>query len=45
MNLTIYSGGADDFVSTPLQEIIEEVEVGRFKPPIGKVFGIDSTTA
>lgn len=41
VNLTTYSGGADDFVSTPLQEIIEEVEAGRFKPPIGKIFGID----
>jgi NADPH:quinone reductase-like Zn-dependent oxidoreductase len=42
VNLTTYSGGADDFVSTPLQEIVEEVETGRFKPPIGRVFRIDN---
>lgn len=42
VNLRTYSGGADDFVSTPLQEIIEEVEADRFKPPIGRVFGIDA---
>jgi len=41
VNLTTYTGGADDFASTPLQEIIEEIEAGRFKPPIGKVFRID----
>ena len=41
VNLTTYSGGADDFVSTPLQEIVEEVDAGRFTPPIGRVFRID----
>lgn len=41
VNLTTYSGGADDFVATPLQDIIGEVEAGRFKPPIGRVFKID----
>jgi hypothetical protein len=41
VNLATYSGGAGDFVSTPLQEIIEEVEAGQFKPPLGKAFGID----
>jgi NADPH:quinone reductase-like Zn-dependent oxidoreductase len=41
VNLTTYSGGADDFVSTPLQQIVEEVEAGRFKPPVGRVFRID----
>ena len=41
VNLTTYAGGADDFVATPLQEFVDEVEQGQAKVPIGRVFPID----
>ena len=41
VNLTTYSGGAEDFISTPLQEVVNAVEAGRFNPPIGTVYTID----
>ena len=41
VSLTTYSGGPDDFIATPLQEIVEAVEAGSFRPPIGRVFSID----
>lgn len=41
INLTTYAGGAEDFISTPLQQVVRAVEAGSFDPPIGKVFSID----
>ena len=41
VSLTTYAGGAEDFMATPLQEFVDEVEKGRGKAPIGKVFNID----
>jgi len=41
VNLTTYSGGADDFISTPLQQVIDAVQAGTFSPPIGKTYVID----
>ena len=41
VSLTTYSGGAEDFMATPLQDFVDEVEEGRAKAPIGKVFDID----
>ncbi len=41
VSLTTYAGGAEDFMATPLQDFIDEVEKGRAKVPIGKVFSID----
>ncbi len=41
VSLTTYSGGAEDFMATPLQDFIDDVEKGRAKAPIGKVFTID----
>ncbi|MCZ6669957.1 MAG: zinc-binding alcohol dehydrogenase family protein [Acidobacteria bacterium] len=41
VNLTTYAGGPEDFLSTPLQEFIDEIEQGRAKAPIGRVFSID----
>ena len=38
VNLTTYSGGAEDFISTPLQQVVDAVEQGTFNPPIGKTF-------
>ena len=41
VRLTTYAGGAEDFVATPLQDFVHEVERGGAKVPIGKVFSID----
>ncbi|WP_029061366.1 zinc-binding alcohol dehydrogenase family protein [Labrenzia sp. DG1229] len=41
VNLTTYAGGAEDFASTPLQQVVSAVEAGSFTPPIGKTFSID----
>ena len=41
VSLTTYAGGADDFMATPLQDFVDEVESGGAKVPIGKVFSID----
>ncbi len=41
VNLTTYAGGAEDFISTPLQQVVDAVEVGTFSPPVGKTFSID----
>ena len=41
VNLTTYSGGADDFICTPLQDLIAQIEEGKMQPPIGKVFSLD----
>lgn len=40
---TVYSGGPEDFMSTPLSRLAKDVEEGRLKLPVGKVFhGLDS---
>ncbi|MBO6754966.1 MAG: zinc-binding dehydrogenase [Roseibium sp.] len=41
VNLTTYAGGSEDFISTPLQQIVDAVHAGTFAPPIGRVFSID----
>ncbi|WP_413718767.1 zinc-binding alcohol dehydrogenase family protein [Silicimonas sp. MF1-12-2] len=41
VNLTTYSGGSEDFISTPLQQVVDTVEAGTFNPPIGMTFSID----
>ncbi len=41
VSLTTYAGGAEDFMATPLQDFVDEVETGRANAPIGKVFNID----
>jgi NADPH:quinone reductase-like Zn-dependent oxidoreductase len=41
VNLTTYSGGAEDFISTPLQQVVDAVQAGTFIPPIGKTYVID----
>jgi NADPH:quinone reductase-like Zn-dependent oxidoreductase len=38
VNLTTYSGGAEDFISTPLQQVVDAVDAGTFVPPIGRTF-------
>jgi NADPH:quinone reductase-like Zn-dependent oxidoreductase len=39
--LTTYAGGADDFMRTPLQDLVEQIEDGSLNIPVGKVFGLD----
>ena len=40
VNLTTYSGGSQDFIDTPLQTVVNEVEAGRMTPRIGRVISI-----
>ena len=39
--LTGYNGGPDDFMTTPLQELVEQVENGTLHVQVGKVFKLD----
>lgn len=39
--LTSYSGGPDDFMNTPLNELVKGIADGKLKIPIGKVFGLE----
>ena len=39
--LTAYSGGPADFRKTPFLQLCQDVEEGRLKVPIGKVFKLD----
>jgi NADPH:quinone reductase-like Zn-dependent oxidoreductase len=39
--LTTYSGGSDDFMRTPLQELVDQIEEGSLVPKVGRVFSLD----
>jgi len=41
VSLTTYSGGAQDFIATPLQQVVDAAQSGTFLPPIGRVFAIE----
>ena len=41
VSLTTYSGGTDDFIRTPLQELVDEIKNGNLKPQVGQVFSIN----
>jgi len=41
VNLTTYSGGTREFMETPLQKLIDQIEEGTLKSKIGKVFKLD----
>jgi NADPH:quinone reductase-like Zn-dependent oxidoreductase len=41
VNLTTYSGGSQDFIDTPLQTVVNEVDAGRMTVTIGRVFQLD----
>ncbi len=45
VNLTTYSGGEQEFMDTPLQTVVNEVEAGRMTPRIGRVFQLDDIVA
>jgi NADPH:quinone reductase-like Zn-dependent oxidoreductase len=39
--LTTYSGAADDFMQTPLQSLVEQVEAGSLRIQVGRTFQLD----
>ncbi len=41
VNLTTYAGGSGDFIDTPLQTVVDDIEGGRMTPKIGRVFQLD----
>ncbi len=41
VSLTTYGGGADDFLRTPLQDLVRQIEKGALQPQIGQVFSFD----
>jgi len=41
VSLTTYAGGADDFMRTPLQDLVQEIEKGSLRPQIGQLFSLD----
>ena len=41
VHLTTYSGGSDDFMRTPLQELIELIENGALRVKVGRTFPLD----
>ena len=41
VKLTTYSGGAEDFVKTPLQAFIAELEAGRTQSRVGRVYNLE----
>jgi NADPH:quinone reductase-like Zn-dependent oxidoreductase len=41
VNLTTYTGGPQDFMRTPLQDLVAKVESGTLQVHVGKVFHLD----
>lgn len=41
VHLTTYSGGPDDFMRTPLVDLVRQIEAGSLTPQIGRVFSLD----
>jgi NADPH:quinone reductase-like Zn-dependent oxidoreductase len=39
--LTTYDGGPEDFMLTPLDELVEQVAAGRLRVQVGRVFKLD----
>ena len=39
--LTTYDGGPEDFMLTPLDELVEQVAAGTLRVQVGKVFKLD----
>ncbi len=40
VSLTTYAGGSEDFMRTPIQELVDLVEAGILKPKVGRVFSL-----
>jgi NADPH:quinone reductase-like Zn-dependent oxidoreductase len=41
VNLTTYAGGPEDFIRTPLNDLVQQIVEGSLKIQIGKVFKLD----
>ena len=41
VSLTTYDGGAEDFMLTPLEELVEQITVGQLPIQVGRVFKLD----
>jgi len=41
VKLTCYSGGAGDFMATPLQKLVHDIELGDIRVKLGPVFQLD----
>ena len=39
--LTAYSGGPDEFMQTPLQELVDQIEAGSLQVSVAKTFRLD----
>jgi NADPH:quinone reductase-like Zn-dependent oxidoreductase len=39
--LTVYSGGSEDFMRTPLNELARQIEAGTLRVQVGRVFHLD----
>jgi NADPH:quinone reductase-like Zn-dependent oxidoreductase len=39
--LTTYDGGLEDFMLTPLDELVEQVAAGTLRVQVGRVFKLD----
>jgi NADPH:quinone reductase-like Zn-dependent oxidoreductase len=39
--LTVYGGGSEDFMATPLQELVDQIAAGSLHIQIGKTFPLD----
>ncbi|KAK4697790.1 hypothetical protein P7C70_g8157, partial [Phenoliferia sp. Uapishka_3] len=43
--LTVYGGGASDFMATPLQKLADQVEQGKLRVQVGKTFKLEEIAA
>jgi NADPH:quinone reductase-like Zn-dependent oxidoreductase len=41
VSLNTYSGGPEDFMATPLEDLVKQVQEGRLKVKVGKVFKLE----
>ncbi|HTV98492.1 MAG TPA: zinc-binding alcohol dehydrogenase family protein [Steroidobacteraceae bacterium] len=41
VNLTTYDGGTEDFMLTPLEDLVERIAAGQLPIRVGKVFNLD----
>ncbi len=41
VSLTTYAGESEDFMKTPLQDLVEQIADGKLHVQIGQVFGLD----
>ena len=41
VSLTTYDGGSEDFMLTPLEELVEQIAAGELPVQIGRTFQLD----